>query len=120
MLVNMTQTLLSSTFVFSDLKPGNTIAVKGNASSGLLGYYHVGIYLGNEEVINYTNYSKVQRINRDSSETPSDVPACHTLRNGQEGNSISAITRHCQREVSQQKNKTNSASKCKQKCKKNA
>ena len=62
MLVNITPTLISSTYAFSVLRPGDSIGVKGGASSGLLEYYHLGIYLGNEEVIDYTNDSKVRRI----------------------------------------------------------
>ena len=62
MFINITQTLISSTYVFSVLKPGDSIGVKGNASRGLLEYYHLGIYLGNEQVIDYTNDSKVRRI----------------------------------------------------------
>ena len=62
MLVNITETLISSTYVFSDLKPGDSIGVKGNASSGMLEYYHLGIYIENEEVIDYMSDSKVRRI----------------------------------------------------------
>ena len=62
MLVNITETLISSTYVFSVLKPGDSIGVKGGASSGVLEYYHLGIYIGKEQVIDYTNESTVRRI----------------------------------------------------------
>ena len=58
----MTQILISSTFGFSVLKPGDSIGVKVNASSGLLANCHLGIYLGNEEVIDYTIESTVRKI----------------------------------------------------------
>jgi len=59
-------------FRFSVLKRGDTIAVPtgpsgsskpSRSSSGIPGFYHVGIYLGNEELIDYMNDSKVRRIN---------------------------------------------------------
>ena len=59
MLVNITETLISSTNVFSVLKPGDSIAVKANS---LLEYYHIGIYIGNEVVIDYIDDSKVRKI----------------------------------------------------------
>ena len=62
MLVNITETLISSTYVFSVLKRGDSIGVKGGASSGVLEYYHLGIYIGNEEVFDYVNDSTVRRI----------------------------------------------------------
>ena len=62
MLVNITETLISSTYVFSVFKRGDSIGVKGGASSGVLEYYHLGIYIGNEEVFDYVNDSTVRRI----------------------------------------------------------
>ena len=61
---------------FSVLNPGDTIGVKGYASmlggssgwssarssGGILPYYHVGIYIGHKQVIDYMNDSKVRRI----------------------------------------------------------
>ena len=59
-------------FRFSVLKRGDTIAVptrssgsttpSGSSSSGIPGFFHVGIYLGNEEVIDYMNDSRVRRM----------------------------------------------------------
>jgi len=49
-------------FHFSVLKPGDTISVTGQASSGLAIFHHLGIYLGNDEVIDYTNDSEIRRI----------------------------------------------------------
>ncbi|KAI0219471.1 hypothetical protein LSAT2_028999 [Lamellibrachia satsuma] len=54
------------------LKPGDAIGVEGSSSTsspvgsstGMCGYYHLGIYLGgpNQEVIDYVNTSDVRRI----------------------------------------------------------
>ncbi|KAI0219322.1 hypothetical protein LSAT2_029111, partial [Lamellibrachia satsuma] len=52
----------------SVLQQGDTIGVEGEATaSGIIGYYHLGIYIGkdaegNGQVIDFTNNSEVRRV----------------------------------------------------------